>query len=51
MSQFWNAKLERSQANYLEKLDKQKQILSEKARNISKMEQMESELLKKLQNT
>ncbi|CDW90483.1 UNKNOWN [Stylonychia lemnae] len=47
----WNSKVERSQLNYLEKLDKQKNVLSEKAKNITKMEEMEAELLKKLQHT
>eukprot|EP00347_Sterkiella_histriomuscorum_P010932 403374380 len=51
LSHFWNSKVERSQLNYLEKLDKQKQILHQKAQSISKMEEKEAELLRRLQNT
>ena len=37
-----------SQANYIEKIEKEKQQLHNKARNIAKMEKMEEEMLKKL---
>jgi len=51
LTSIWNQRVEKSQLNYLEKLDRQKQVIQDKAQKISKMEEMEASLLKKLQNT
>ena len=51
LENLWTKKLEMSQYNYLEKVDKEKQHLHSKAKNIAKMESMEEQLLQKLQAT
>ena len=51
LSSMWNMRVEKSQQNYLDKLDRQKQVIQDKAQKITKMEEMEATLLKKLQST
>ena len=47
----WGGKVESSQSNYLEKLEKERVRLKEKTRSITKMEAKEGELMARLQMT
>ena len=51
MQQVWSYRVEGSQMNYLDKLEREKQRLKEKARSISEMEKVEEMIMRKMQQT
>ncbi|TNV72711.1 hypothetical protein FGO68_gene6804 [Halteria grandinella] len=51
LTSHWGGKVEISQLNYLEKLEREKLKLQDKARSITRMEQIEEQLMDKLKQT
>ena len=51
LSRVWQSRLENSQLNYIEKLQREKQRMEQKARSITPMEVVETQMVHKMQNT
>ena len=47
----WQSRVENSQINYIEKLQREKERMEQKARSITTMEVVETQMVHKMQNT